>query len=76
MRRQNRKKTNERNQKLLKMIDANLSKIEADNRDLNTLFKSILKRKKSDYTPSQLKELQSLEKQLKEIDDKLYKMGE
>ena len=30
-------KINERNQKLLKMIDTNLSKIEADNRDLNTL---------------------------------------
>lgn len=69
-------KINERNQKLLKMIDTNLSKIEADNRDLNTLFKSMLRKKKGEFTASQLKELQALDKQLQAIDDKLYKMGE
>lgn len=76
MRRPNQKKINNRNQKLLQMIDANLAKIEADNKDLNTLFKSMLSKKKGEYTAKQLKELQSLEKQIQEMDELLYKMGE
>ena len=76
MRRPNQKKINNRKQKLLQMIDANLAKIEADNKDLNTLFKSMLSKKKGEYTAKQLKELQSLEKQIQEMDELLYKMGE
>lgn len=76
MRRVNRTKERKRNQKLLDMIDSNLAKIEADNRDLNTLFKSMLGRNKSEYTPKQIKELQILEKQIQEMDEILTKLGE